>query len=243
MALLNNVIYLENALSTNTFLKISDYPDRTIVYTFDQKEGRGREDRKWLNFKDKNLALSLLFKPEENVKNYLWYIAVNSLALIKLLENYGIKSSYIKWPNDIYIDDKKISGILAESTWKGQKTDKLIIGIGVNVNSSLDDIKTIDKKATSLFIETNKVVNIKLFTEEYIGLLNKYYGILLLEKNIDYIKEEWMNKSKIIGKKVCWVFNGNEIYGEASDIDEEGFLMLKTESGLLKVLSGDINLV
>ncbi|HOV13153.1 MAG TPA: biotin--[acetyl-CoA-carboxylase] ligase [Spirochaetota bacterium] len=239
----SRVIYLENVLSTNTFLKENDCVDRTLVYTFDQTQGRGRENRKWLNFKDKNLALSVLFRPNKKVLNFLWYIAVNSLALIKLLEEYGVKNSFIKWPNDIYIEDKKIAGILAESVWIGENVDKVIVGIGVNVNSTIDDVNSIDKKATSVLIETGNIIDLKDFTEKYISKLGEYFNIFLNEEKVEYIKREWLEKNNIIGKMVKWIFNGTEIFGTAIGIDGDGFLLLQTNNEVIKILSGDVVLI
>ncbi len=243
MSFFSKVVYLEKVLSTNSYLKEGDHFDKTLVYTFDQTNGRGRENRKWLNFKGRNLALSVLFRPNKKVLNFLWYIAINSLALVDLLERYGLKGSYIKWPNDIYIDDKKIAGVLAESVWKGDVIDKIIVGIGVNINSSLGDIMEVDKKATSLLIESNKMVDINEFTNRYILNLERYFKIFYNDDGVERIKEKWLLKNNIIGKKVKWIFDGSESIGVASGLDEDGFLLLKNGNEVIKIISGDIILI
>jgi len=224
-------------------LKTERFSDRTLVYSFDQTQGRGRENRKWINFKNKNLALSVLFKPYKSASNFLWYIAIVSLALIKVLEDNGISKSYIKWPNDIFIGDKKIAGVLAESVWKGDSLDKLIVGIGVNVNSTMEDLSSIDKKATSIFAETGKTVNLKLFTDNYIKSLCEYCDIFFSQGGLSAIKKEWGIKNNVIGKKIKWIFNGKEILGTAVDADEDGFLLMDDGSDIIKILSGDVVLI
>lgn len=144
-------------------LKEKKFKDRTLVYSFNQTKGRGREDKIWVDFKNKNLALSFLFT-KNILPGNVWYIAATSLSMLDLLKiETGIRNPWIKWPNDIYINDKKIAGILAETVWENQNIAKLIIGIGININLTLDDIKSIDKEATSTFIETGKQIQVKKF--------------------------------------------------------------------------------
>jgi len=235
------LIYLEHIDSTNSYLKKVEKNDRVLVWTYNQTEGRGRENRRWIDFKDKNLALSVLFLPEEPI-NILWYIATISLSLIDTLDSYGIKDRWIKWPNDVYILDKKLAGILAESVWSGDKIERLIIGIGVNVNTTEEDLTLIDKKATSIAIEIKKSVDIKEWTKNFITNISNRFELFLIEKNIKKIKEDWLKESKIIEKLVEWRDINREIpiTGIVKDIDIDGFLVLQTKDKIFKVTSGDI---
>jgi len=235
-------IYLQSVDSTNIYLKKCEKEDRIVVWTYNQTAGRGRENRKWIDFKDKNLALSVLFEPTEPF-NINWYIAATSLSLIDTLDYYGIRERWIKWPNDVYINGKKLAGILAESVWNGNRIDRLIIGIGINVNTEKEEIALIDKKATSVAIEKGSKIDIKEWTERFIQNLSYRFEILLEQNRIDKIKEDWLKESKIIGKKVEWIdINKNVREGIVEDIDNDGFLVLKIGNDIIKVMSGDIAL-
>ncbi len=234
-------IYLDTVGSTNSYLKESCFKNRTIVWTYNQTQGRGRENRAWIDFKDKNLALSILFL-ENDISNIVWYIATTSLSIIDTLLNYGINNGWIKWPNDVYIQTKKLAGILAESIWNNGKIERLIIGIGININTDKNELLKINKEATSIAIEKNSSVNIEDFTKNFIYNLDKRFNELLITKNIKKIREEWLKHSKIIGKEVEWVqpFEKEKFNGIVKDIDMDGFLILKIGNDLVKVTSGDI---
>ena len=214
-----------------------------MIYSFNQTKGRGREDRIWVDFKNKNLALSLLFA-KDILSNNGWYIAAMSLSLIDLLKtDFGINNSWIKWPNDIYIDDKKIAGILAETIWKNQKLKKLIIGIGININLTKDDIKSVDKKATSLFLETGRKASNKKFFKSYLFYLSKYFNILLSKNGIIEIKNQWIKNCDIINKKIQWKNFDKILTGRAINIDNQGFLELEIENKIVKAVSGEIKIL
>ncbi|OHD07482.1 MAG: biotin--[acetyl-CoA-carboxylase] ligase [Spirochaetes bacterium GWD1_27_9] len=238
-----NIVYLEEVDSTNSFLKQNEFEDKTIVYSFNQTTGRGRENRKWFCFENKNLALSILFKPKKSILNFNWYIACISVALVELFDEIGVHNSWIKWPNDIYINDEKISGVLAESIWKTTKMEKLIVGIGVNVNSTKEDLSGVGKKATSVSMILGKDFDLKKFSELYLDKLSKYFTIFFGYDGIKKIKKEWVKYSKIIGKKVEWIMNGEVKSGEVFDIDEDGILKLKIDEQIIDVLAGDVNLI
>lgn len=233
-------LYLEKVDSTNNYLKSVD-KDRTVVWSYNQTKGRGRENRKWVDFKDKNLALSILFIPTEFF-NTVWYIASASLAIIDTITYYGINNGWIKWPNDVYIQNKKLAGILAESLWQNNIIEKLIIGIGINVNTERNNLSIIDKEATSVAIEINKIIDIKEFTKRFIDNLSERFELLLTYNNIELIKEEWIKNSRIIGRKVEWhqIAKKEIITGIVRDVDNEGLLILESEDRIFKVISGDI---
>jgi BirA family transcriptional regulator, biotin operon repressor / biotin---[acetyl-CoA-carboxylase] ligase len=239
----NKIIYTETTESTNTFLKENDFEDKTILYTFNQTKGRGRENRNWINFSNKDLALSIGLKPQVVFQQNVWYISLISLSLIDVFKKLKIKNSWIKWPNDVYIENKKIAGILSESIWKNNSLSKFIIGIGININSCENDLKMItDKKTTSIFLETGKEVHLNDFVKMFIDSLSKWF--LLFEKNkIERIKKEWIKYCNIINKKVEWKSNEKKTIGIISDIDKDGFLYLKTENETIKIICGEISIL
>ena len=139
-------IYLECVDSTNKYGKcnIEALQDKTVLYTYNQTDGYGRLERSWENTPDKNLYLSLILKPfntpNKIYSNFSQYLSV---IIVNILINYYGISAKIKWPNDILINNKKVAGILAESTIIGNKFLGLVLGLGINLNSTVSDLKNI----------------------------------------------------------------------------------------------------
>lgn len=239
-----NTIFLESTASTNTYLSENDFTENTVVYSFNQTMGRGRNNKKWTDFKNKNIACSFVINDLYNI-NTIWFIASSSIALIELLKVFKIQNAWIKWPNDVYVEDKKLSGILAESKFAQGKIKKIIVGIGINVNCTRDDLSILDNKATSIFIETDRETNIEYFFNKYKSFLEKWLHILLDKKNISKIKSNWLKHCKIIGKNVKWLNNDTSIAGKVIDINNEGFIIFKQENdgNIIKINSGEISLL
>ena len=107
------------------------------VWAIKQNAGRGREDRQWQSSPKSSLTFSLLFRPNpDEIKHLSRFTALGALSLVDLLkEEYQIKAQ-VKWPNDVLIDSKKISGILLESVWSGSQLEALVLGIGINLKNS-----------------------------------------------------------------------------------------------------------
>ena len=127
-------ICFETVDSTNTYLKnnYQDLDNLTIVSTKKQTNGRGRNNRTWLS-DNNNLLFSLLLKDENYFASFKSISIVSAYSVLCILKEYGVNNLSIKWPNDVYIGDSKVCGILLESISK-QQLECLIIGIGINVN-------------------------------------------------------------------------------------------------------------
>lgn len=235
--------YLESVDSTNSYLKNSDFEDKTLIYTYNQLKGRGRGENTWINFSGMNLALSFLLKPEKLNFDSVWYIAVCSLALIDLVEEYDIAGSWIKWPNDIFINDCKLAGVLAESVWAADKIDKIVIGIGININSGVNEFNLLDNNATSIAHQAGGPIEIDMFTRGYQDRLSYWLDILINEEDVSVIKQEWLAKSKIVDRNVQWILADKCEYGKIVGIDDGGLLLFNNGRKVVKISAGDIKLV
>ena len=171
-----NIIQLEEVSSTNLYAKenLDSFEDKTVIIAISQTSGRGRFDRKWVDLGEGNLFMTIVLKPsnlfEEVYANLTQYLSV---VLTKILEEYGL-SPKIKWPNDVLVNDAKISGILCETVMQGTNFKGLVLGIGVNLNADKGDLKQIKEKvATALNIELEReYIDKNLFTEK---LLNEFF--------------------------------------------------------------------
>jgi BirA family biotin operon repressor/biotin-[acetyl-CoA-carboxylase] ligase len=170
--------------------------------------------------------------------NILNFVA--SLSLAVSIENLYQLRTDLKWPNDILIDDKKTAGILIESTSKGSRIDRLVIGIGLNVNQIAFQRKfTIEP--TSLKKELGQPVEREKTLAE---ILNNMEEMLNLSINFpDKILEDWKAKCKMIGKRIT-VFNDDVTkQGIFNDIDKDGFIILRTDDKMETLHSGDVSII
>jgi len=129
-------IYKPVLQSTNSYLKKLDHSDfghGTVLFTDHQTKGRGQYDRKWESEKFKNLTFTIAFKPSSGDRLPLLTLCF-ALGIVRTLDRMDLEGSKIKWPNDILYDGKKIGGLLTESVFLGQKPDRVLVGIGMNVN-------------------------------------------------------------------------------------------------------------
>lgn len=136
-----NIIQLQNVDSTNCYLRAlqekEEQEEGTVVAAYEQTAGRGQRGNTWEAEPGKNLTFSMIFHPQEIQAADQFIISqLVSTAIKEVLDKY-IPEVSIKWPNDIYCQDKKIGGILIENDLSGYEVFQSIIGIGINVNQEL----------------------------------------------------------------------------------------------------------
>lgn len=144
-------IYKPVLPSTNSYLKKLDHSEfghGTILLTDHQTKGRGQYDRKWESEKFKNLTFTIAFKPTSGERLPLLTLCF-ALGIVQTLDRMGLEGSKIKWPNDVLFEGKKIGGLLTESVFLGQKPDRVLVGIGINVNQEKFG-PDVGKEATSI---------------------------------------------------------------------------------------------
>ena len=236
-------VYAEELSSTNTFLmdKKNGYNNNgTVVLAEKQTSGKGRKDRVWYSAPETNLTFSILLTKDKFLNNNSSLINfAASLAVAFSIENLYQLKTELKWPNDVLLDGKKTSGILIESTSQGNKIERFVVGIGLNVNQPSFQ-GTFNYPPTSIRIELGRNVEREKLLAE---ILNNFE--LLLEKiknNKNEVINDWKAKCKMIGEKISIVENDSEKFGIFYDIDQEGFLLLKTKDGIEKVHYGDVSL-
>lgn len=169
-------IYLEKTDSTNSYLKrvsSSDLIHGTVVLTDHQIKGRGQYERKWQAEPFRNLTLTIAFRPKKSDRLNLLTLAV-AYSITKILKLYISEPVNIKWPNDILVGKKKIGGLLTECTFNGSNPDRMLIGLGLNIDQhQFSD--GVGKSAVSF----NKVSDVSITREDLlvdilIGIENIY---------------------------------------------------------------------
>lgn len=148
--------------STNTYCMRNavKLPHGTIVVADHQFAGRGRYGRNWYSPPCQNLYTSLLLKEKEvDLLPTPTMLTVAALALIDTLTDYQVEATRLHSSNDVYVENKKIAGILCDRRLKNRKVEMLIIGVGVNLNMDRNLLAKIDRPATSVLLETGQRVS------------------------------------------------------------------------------------
>jgi len=209
----------------------------TIVLAEAQRKGKGRLGREWFSPKYRGIYLSLVLKPRilPNQVSVLTLLA--AVSICEAIKEVTGLNAQIKWPNDILIHNKKLGGILTEINAEMDEIHSVVIGIGINVNN---DKKTLVCGATSLKEQRKESTNRIELLQEILRRIEKNY-LTFQEKASQPIIEKWREYNITLGKRVRIFYHKEHIEGEAIDIDTDGGLLLRKDSGLTqKVTSGDV---
>ena len=222
--------------STNTYLKehADELPDRTVVTADLQSCGKGRLGNTWLATRDM-LPVSMLIKAPDNAHDLTVICAVAVCRAIERLS--GIKAG-IKWTNDIICSERKVCGILCESTLKsscnGAIYNNVICGMGLNVNQDEDFFeKSGLVNAASLYTLTGNKYDKMLAAEYIVDELTR-----LIDEDFSTVINEYSQRCVTLGKTVKLVQNNTETTAFAKAIAPDGCLICENENGEFTVNSG-----
>lgn len=234
-------VYCEEAESSNTvLLTYPEYDKEGMVFLVEnQTKGKGRAGRTWETLPDQNLTFSVLLKDSFIGEKPNLITLAAGVAVAQSLENLFQLNVELKWPNDILIEGKKICGILCESISNNNKINKIVVGIGINVNQT-NFASSYLINPTSIKKETKKVASRERLLSEVLNNLEKTLDLL----NVNYKKvlEAWRERCKMLGEKVKIVDKNKETYGVFEDIDNDGQLILKHNDEVITVSFGDVSL-
>jgi BirA family biotin operon repressor/biotin-[acetyl-CoA-carboxylase] ligase len=238
-----NFVYTEEIDSTNSFLldKSNKYSiDGTVLLAEKQNKGKGRKDRVWYSTREQNLTFSILLTNKKYLgKNLNIINFATSLAVASSIENIYQLKTELKWPNDVLVNGKKIAGILLESTSQGNKIERLVIGIGINVNQTLFQ-GNYNISPTSIKHELKEQIDRERLLAEF---LNNFEEILnKIETEPGEILKDWKLRCRLIGEKISITEGENIKYGIFDDLDNEGFLLLKNKDKIEKIHFGDVSI-
>jgi BirA family biotin operon repressor/biotin-[acetyl-CoA-carboxylase] ligase len=201
-----------------------------IVVAEEQTSGRGRYGRTWFS-PIGGLWFSILLRPNIVPMDSIKLMALAGLAITKAIRDFAHLPALIKWPNDVYINDKKICGILIESSIEDNRLKYIIIGIGLNVNNSFSDVPpNILKNITSLRSELGKVIDKEALFKIILKKFKKLYNSFINE-NFNKIIEEYKKYSFIINKDILIKKNNEIIKCKVLDIGDDYSLIVKKHNG------------
>ena len=244
----HDIIWLESVDSTNKEAqrRISDIDNLSVLSASAQTEGRGQRGNTWSSEPGANLLFSVVLKysdtifegemiPQVNAHDQFVISEAASLSLVDLLGENDIEAK-IKWPNDIYVGDRKICGMLIENSLKGSSLCHSIVGIGLNVNQTT--FGPAIPNPTSMCIETGQKYELRSLLERYMEIFGQYLsrycnphgGYAKLGRL--YLSQMWRKgeTSSFIDLRQA---HGRSFEGRIEGISDIGNLLIKTEEGEL----------
>ena len=226
-----DIIKLESVSSTNDFAKellFGAIPatDITIIDTIEQTKGRGQRGNYWESEKGLNLIQSYIIKPTFLKPEQQFYISMSvSLAIVACLKPFTQNVS-IKWPNDIFINNKKICGILIENTLLPESIQTTVVGIGININQTYFSPSTLNP--TSLKIESDRAIDVDDVKTLLIENFDNYYT-MLKNGDFDKIHKEYLSQLFLLNKRHLFKDKAGIFEGEITDVSTLGLLRIKNK--------------
>ena len=223
------IIQLKSVDSTNDYawnLALEGAKHGLVVVADQQTGGRGRLGRSWLSPPGMNLAFSLVLRPSLPPWDIPLLSLVAAVALFSSLKA-EIPRLSIKWPNDLYCGDRKLAGILSEMKLKGRETDFVIVGIGVNVNTMVDDWPLeLQSTAISMRQAVDKIFDLRELLQQFLASFHSWYEYYLSHGFHGSVQQVLEKNSYLFGKQVTIAINGRTIQGRAGNVDEYGRLLV-----------------
>ena len=213
-------------------------PEGTVIVAENQKAGRGRFDRLWMSEPGKDLLFSVVFRPNAAQAAYINMAAALTIWR-SVAEATGLDAS-IKWPNDVKLAGRKVSGILVESTVTRANVEHTVLGVGLNVNSSPAAVPEIAATATSMYSESGRTFDRADILIEVLRELDSRYALIRAGSSM---KEEWSSRLETLGRRVRVQWKDNADEGIATGVDEIGNLILTKADGTTKtIVAGEVTL-
>jgi BirA family biotin operon repressor/biotin-[acetyl-CoA-carboxylase] ligase len=258
-------VFLPTVDSTNTLaMKLAQQgsEEGVVVLTDSQKAGKGRQGRRWVDMVGCNVLLSTVLRPL--FPPHL-LVMVASLAVVEAITTIAGIAATIKWPNDVLIGERKVAGILIETSHDLSGQLVAIVGIGVNVNGHISDYahqasdsslptQWLSEKATTLAQECGHEVSREAFIAHLLLQIERSYLALQQEAHIirttnitpslsisRLIREKWSDRLSTLGRAIQVRQGDTLLSGVAEGVNENGELLLRSYSGeRISITWGDI---
>ena len=231
----SNIIYYHELPSTQKFLKnmvensMENIESGTSVIALEQTEGIGKANNVWYSPKG-GIWLSIFLKKKMHPSKLFEVLLLSSLAICESIESISNLTCRIKWPNDIFINNKKVAGIIIDSSVTSHEVDYMIIGIGINFDINLSTIvgklKT-SYSATSLKVECKNNISVYALLESLFNLLNKRLD--LIETDTKELLNNYNSRLEKSFYKIV-LEDGNIIEGYLLKIDDNQTVIIQDPS-------------
>jgi len=236
-----NAIYVKSLASTNTYaselLRQIALSDGSLIYTFEQEKGRGQRGNSWESEPNKNVTLSLVLTPnflspqDQFLLTKITALAVADL-MAEILQNHpAFHQVRIKWPNDIYVNDKKIAGILIENYLRETTIQQAIVGVGINVNQAVFHTAP---NAVSLFSLIHKTTDLQQCIALFCECFETRY-LQLKNNKLEQLNADYLSQLYRINEWSTYQSPGRQPFeGNIKGVSEIGKLQVELISGEVK---------
>lgn len=223
----SKITWYQSLDSTNNeaLRQIGSLDSLSVIASRFQTAGRGQRGNSWTSRSGENLMFSIVLKNGFPVRKQFVINEMASLSVVKLLERHSLAAK-IKWPNDIYVGDRKICGILIENSVNGDKLGRSIIGIGINVNQR--DFPENLPNPTSMLCEGVEKLDPELLLEDFMRIFENF-----LLTDVDTLRNEYLGHMYRFGEECEFKdIEKNKLFkGTISGVDEIGRLLIKATGG------------
>lgn len=238
----SSVITYEKTTSTMDIAKKiarTGFENGTVIFAEEQTQGKGRSGHSWFCPRYKGLLFTLLLRHNIPPDRLCLLVGTMAVSITETIRETLQLPAEIKWPNDILIGGKKVGGVLVELE-KGQKNQLVfLVGIGLNVNTSKEDLpERTHLPATSLAIEKLRFIDRNFLAKAILQDIDKWLSILK-DEHFGYITERWKTLCSTVGETLTIKEGDAEYTGRVIDISNNGGLMLKLTSGQIKIFRGE----
>ncbi len=214
-------------------------PEGTVVVAEAQAQGRGRLGRRWLSPKGKGIYLSVILRPPLPLSSVAHVTLMAAVAAARAIQSSAASHPQIKWPNDILLGGRKVGGILTELHAELNRIHFVTVGIGLNVRA----FAHLPAYASSLDQETGGRVNRLGLARALLLELDRAYDTLLTQ-GIAPILEAWRGFAEFLGRRIRVALQNRVVDGQAMDVDSNGALLVRTDTGIVEPVSaGDVLIV
>jgi BirA family biotin operon repressor/biotin-[acetyl-CoA-carboxylase] ligase len=215
----------------------------SVYIAEEQTAGRGRGDHAWHSEPFAGIYVSVLLRPQLAAADGLWLSLATGLAVQRAIENVTALVTDIRWPNDLLLEGRKVGGILLEMNAEASHIRYAVIGIGINVNQGLFP-PDLSGEATSLRLEAGRLVAREDLLVEVLHCLKDEIDSLIQPDGLAAACAEILSrletKSTWIRGKQVFVDEAEGYTGVTAGLDEKGFLRVRTNEGVRRVLSGGV---
>ncbi len=238
----HSIHFYETIESTNNTAKkfvANDAKEGTVIIAEQQTAGRSRKKADWVS-PEGGIYMTIILRPDVTLLEASKLTIVTGVAIAKTLHDEFNIEVGIKWPNDLLIGNKKICGILTEAVTEKDNLEAVLVGVGIDVNISPEDIpEEIENIATSVQKETDIQFNRAEIIREFFKIFEEFYEEFK-NGNFKYIVSEWRRLSSTTGNRVKVYKNSKALIADAVGITNNGALIVETDDGKLeKITSGE----
>jgi BirA family biotin operon repressor/biotin-[acetyl-CoA-carboxylase] ligase len=228
--------------STNQYLldRIDELKSGDACVAEYQHAGRGRRGRQWVSPFGANLYLSMFWRLEQGPAAAIGLSLAVGIVMAEVLCKLGAEQVRVKWPNDLYLNDKKLAGILVELTGKTGDAAQLVIGAGINLTMRESATNVINQDWINLQ-EAGVNINRNKLTAELLSELR--LAVVKFEKEgLSAFISRWREMDNYLDRPVKLIIGDQEIFGIARGIDEQGALLLEQNGNVRPYIGGEISL-